>query len=118
MILLGDRPVFPGVTGRHLIFRLRRGRQENSCRVIDRSQENFDENKSGEDTYRLTHDEIFTGDRVIFERPDRVLASLKSYGELGYFYEVRQGNAENPPFVTRLHLVLLEIRQAVCRARV
>lgn len=35
LVLLGSLPVFPGVAGQHMIFRLRKGRAERPCRVVD-----------------------------------------------------------------------------------
>lgn len=114
VILLGDRPVFSGVSGRHMIFRLRKEQSTNACRVLDLSLacsngNDFSGDESGGNcSYSLTQTDLFRDRATIrFDRPDEPLAQLQTSRLLGDAYEVRQGIAENPPRLSRRHCEIL-----------
>ncbi|QDT46841.1 Eco57I restriction-modification methylase [Symmachiella dynata] len=107
VVLLGTRKIFDGVTGRHLIVRLRKARSCSSCRVIalenrscpfpDSSQE-LDEEI---DTYELQQDDLYTSGGLTLARPLEQAHLFDACRLLGEAYDTAQGMAENPPRVNR-----------------
>lgn len=105
IMMLGAAPLFQGVSGQHMIFRLcKQIEPETACRVHDLSSLSQDQIK-----HSLSHEvaepstipqsELWQGNQrqlQISASPPQTTGPL-----LGDFYEVRQGIAENPPFVTR-----------------
>lgn len=112
VILLGDRPVFDGVAGRHLIFSLRRNHSDVRCRVLDLSKTPSIENVAvddpeGDAAYSLAREELFCDRAIRFDRPEPDLLCAHPCTLLGEAYEVRQGIAENPPRLSRRHCEIL-----------
>ena len=139
VVMLGAAPLFRGVSGQHMIFRLCKHLASDSrCHVHDLSSLNLDQIKgrlSQEMTERYTipQADLWKGDQRLLQidqirttvsgslpaahgKEGQTLAGhtisnsnrLSSkedapfcQGLLGDFYDVRQGIAENPPFVTR-----------------
>jgi len=103
--MLGAAPLFQGVSGQHMIFRLcKQVEPDTPCRVHDLSSFSQDQIKirlSQEVTEPRTipQTELWGGNqRQLQISESRIQASGPLLGD---FYEVRQGIAENPPFVTR-----------------
>lgn len=127
VVLLGDAPVFPDVSGRHVIFRLRKERSSRGCRVIDLSRDDAPlrdclarltesrcgaaaaqiletpSNDSAARSYVLQRRELFSQGRISLRRPDPLLRALADCWPLSEQFEVRQGIAENPPVITSRH---------------
>ncbi|MEX2317467.1 MAG: N-6 DNA methylase, partial [Pirellulales bacterium] len=120
VVLLGDAPIFAGVAGKHLIFRLRATRTDALCRVIDvsnpgRGQVHFPGGRLSDgrftrrkmdlspfiEPYHVSRDELFQHGRLVLGRPPSWTSALAGLPTLGDFFEVRQGMAENPPSINR-----------------
>ncbi|MCA9077666.1 MAG: Eco57I restriction-modification methylase domain-containing protein [Planctomycetaceae bacterium] len=129
--LLGDSPLFQGVSGRHMILQVQKGRSERDCQILDLSccddvqamlshlseRGQLDDGWAGPSASLLTLPPQTTlGHQIIESRRrqeslfDRgrlqvVDSSATEQGNsgtrLGDVFDVRQGIAENPPFVTR-----------------
>jgi hypothetical protein len=114
VVLLGEAPIFEGVSGRHMILQLQKRVADSPCRVINLSHIN-DAPRLLAELSSLSH-----ADGVGHDTRDRWLSqrSLYEWGRftvsggrrrlqspkarpLGECFDVRQGIAENPPFVTR-----------------
>ncbi len=105
VMLLGAAPLFQGVSGQHMIFRLcKQVEPESRCRVHDLSSLSQDQIKSRlsqevAEPRTIPQSELWRGkQRQLQISESRAQASGPLLGD---FYEVRQGIAENPPFVTR-----------------
>eukprot|EP00913_Durusdinium_trenchii_P028511 g26739.t1 len=114
VVLLGDRPVFDGVSGRHLIFSLRNCLAPARCRIRDCSNgplptKNTPANNDEEEgrTRFVDQPDLYRDGAIHFDRPVRAGLSMKSTVELGTVFEVRQGIAENPPRLSRRHCEVL-----------
>ena len=128
-VILGKASVFHDVAGRHLIFRLRKGRRDDACQVIDLSRSEkrgqvqfsgtardqpavgarlrtnwtcplFSPNARDVERYEVARYELFQHEQIVLSRPDSMLTRLGCLRSLGEIYEVRQGMAENPPVIT------------------
>ncbi|HVW03107.1 MAG TPA: TaqI-like C-terminal specificity domain-containing protein, partial [Planctomycetaceae bacterium] len=112
-------PIFPGVAGRHLIVRLRKGRQQRRCRVIDLSHVGRSASEpsfwhrlaeQGPDALQDIRVRSHWADReTLFQHGRISLAppmetSLAGCVPLDSQFEVRQGIAENPPCITAAHV--------------
>lgn len=94
--LLDDVPVFPKIAGRHMIFRLSKGRRNAMPRVLIRRHGS---DPATLEEYSLSHDELFEHGRIVVARPDprqRIFAGRRALGD---FFATRQGMAENPPAI-------------------
>ena len=117
LVLLGPARLFRDVTGRHMIFRVRKGRDaETRCNVLDLSNEPrelieaaFSRGPSAAAT-TLTHvpairtvsqADLWSGGQLRVDVAEKNDPSLPHSPVLGEAFEVRQGMAENPPFVTK-----------------
>lgn len=112
VVMLGAAPLFRGVSGQHMIFQLRKGAEPQvACRVHDLSG-------SDQETIRMRFSQGLALSRVVPQTelwssdPYHFQIELQSGSEtsgplLGDFYDVRQGIAENPPFVTKKAAVAL-----------
>lgn len=122
IVLLGERPVFPDVVGRHLIFRLHKGQTDRDCTIIDASNSQMAldsilalleaDNRavcgstagrtarrtapSGVCMFSVPQKQLFQQRRLVLSRPDPLLDGLSGLATLGERYDVRQGMAENP----------------------
>lgn len=85
--------LFEGVTGRHMAFRIRKGRFETACVVRDADQ-----------CRTVPQPELFQGDRVVSTCVDSPLDAVPPARRLSDRFEVRQGIAENPPWIGSAHL--------------
>ena len=115
IVLLGEDPIFRGVSGRHMILQLRRGRQESQCQVLDLSEsanvlrlleETPDRDQAFGDVDRAVM--CWRPQSMLFDSGRLVVASecdqelcVSGKDRLSDRFAVRQGIAENPPFVTR-----------------
>jgi adenine-specific DNA-methyltransferase len=104
IVLFDDAPVFAGVQGRHLIFRLSKS-AENPAAAADSPVTVF-RGLPGSDgpatALTIPRHELFQQGRITITPADRLteLASETNGARLGNRYEVRQGMAENPATVT------------------
>jgi len=134
-VILEDTPLFRGVTGRHMIMLLRKGRFETPCRIarwIGRDPRDLHRSETWNSLLAstdTTSDCPPTSSSFTIEMRPRsalfqqgrlhlVVASAatdwwQGCRRLDEFYEVRQGIAENPPFVTREHVRLFPGRYVV-----
>ncbi len=112
IILLGKTPVFPNVSGRHLILSLVKGRREEDCKVWDLSSAGkrlanplslIPETARGTNPYSLRQSELFEHHQLrLTPANHRLQISGQSYCErLEERFEVRQGIVENPRRITR-----------------
>lgn len=116
--LLGNQPLFAGVSGRHLVFRTRKRpdeRVDNNCRVVVhpdvRQKGTVRQNGKARDiapvrpaevtVHWVPHAELFQGGRIIVAPPDRLQSVRHSCRPLSDSFETRQGMAENPPAISR-----------------
>ena len=112
LVLLGDAPLFEGVSGRHMILQVQKGRTAEDCQILDLTRCDDVEamlqrlTTRGDDCEALTNIQSFRAQDSLFDRGRlQVAAPLTDHGEqaftrLGDVFDVRQGIAENPPFVT------------------
>jgi len=87
--LLGDERVFDDVTGRHMVFRLRKAAGGGPCVLHD-----------GGEPYEREQSELFRHGRLIVTRADPAVEAMAARCALGDEFDVRQGIAENPPRIT------------------
>ncbi len=114
VMLLGNRPVFAGVQGRHLVFRVRCAPMETghfrtsvsdqltADRVTIRTLGTDPELNSAwcEAAIRTTsHAALFSQGRLLLHPAER--PGVAQSRMLGDFFDVRQGIAENPPRISR-----------------
>ncbi|GAB4134902.1 MAG: hypothetical protein Tsb009_00530 [Planctomycetaceae bacterium] len=99
--LLGNQSIFDGVSGRHMIFQLQRGLHPKTCQVVTHLPDT-----STKSSFLKQH-ELFVDGKFRFEQFENPVLRPTTSHTLGSCYEVRQGIAENPPFVTRRHLSVL-----------
>ena len=106
IILFGASKLFRDVSGRHMIFRARKGLDASAtCQIVDLSD--VAPAKLEEELTRpslvcsVTQPDLWRGGRLRIEAVD-ARGGLSERGPLlGEVFEVRQGIAENPPFVTK-----------------
>ncbi len=108
IVLLGNAPVFPGVTGRHMILQLRKGRRDQRCQLIDLSESSAPLELLRGDGPALVRHTAYRYQSSLYEQgrlllhPERAsLPRSRNRRTLGDEFSVRQGIAENPPQVTR-----------------
>ncbi len=115
LVLFGDSPLFKGITGRHMILQVQRGRSDEDCHILDLTHcsdclkklsrladvnaADQDETKRIVETHR-PQSSLFDRRRLLFMVP-RTMGDVETSIRLGDRFAVRQGIAENPPFVTR-----------------
>ena len=93
--LLDAAPVFSGVSGRHMIFRLKRSRATATSRTVVISP------LSAPEVWELPHTEVFQHGRLVLAPPDAAPSLFRNCRPLSDFYRTRQGMAENPPRINR-----------------
>lgn len=109
---LGNRNVFAGVSGRHMIFRIEKGRTDKPTTVkraaVDQSQNSDGTARSLLDgtaeltVYEKTAGQLFRQGRIDVEPPrDELLERISRGTPLGELGKVRQGIAENPSTINR-----------------
>jgi adenine-specific DNA-methyltransferase len=117
IVLLGGARLFRDVSGRHMIFRLRKGLDARAaCRVTDLSHAPRDEIEAAlaspdfrrgadasapRNTRDVSHEDLWQSGRLCLEGGLRRTKKESDGPALGELFEVRQGIAENPPFVTK-----------------
>ncbi len=117
LVFLGSARLFRGVSGRHMIFRVRNAHDpETRCRVLDlsnesrsqietalsRSESAIDVAPSAVSTVRtVSQSDLWSDGQLRVDSIDRRDESIHPGPRLGEMFEVRQGMAENPPFVTK-----------------
>lgn len=118
----GDVPLFEEVQGRHMVFWLKKERNNQQCRIRRVSEASVTADLSsllssidspdGLDVSEWSVDQasLFAGGRISFERKR---SFPKSTSRVGDQFEVRQGVAENPPTITRNHLARFPGRWSV-----
>ncbi len=115
LVLLGNAPLFPGVTGRHMILHVQKHKSDAACRVIDLTRcddglaalTRLDESSrqtnhppTGMIETHRTQASLFVHGRLLLSASPLATVS-EDVSRLGDSFAVRQGIAENPPFVTR-----------------
>ena len=108
MTLLGNRHVFDGVSGRHMILQLRRGREATDCQILDATH-----TAAETAPQRVRQADLYWNDRLVTAGKQPRLSQLPHKTPLEDRFQVRQGMAENPPTVSRRHLSQLETPAAV-----
>jgi len=122
IVLLEDAPVFAAVTGRHMIFRLRKQAgvvperlpDDRPCRIVlgesrranaragrAKPTERSNRRTVEPEEYVLTQRELFQNGRLIVAPADVRHTVFVGRKTLGQSYETRQGMAENPPAINR-----------------
>jgi len=94
IVLLGKQRLFRDVTGNHLMFFLQKSVSNKACQIIDQSH------RAESVRYSLSRDELFQHGQLILQKPDPVLKRINAQPELETEFDVRQGMAENPPWIT------------------
>lgn len=108
LVLLGSARLFPDVSGRHLIFQVRKGGDPQSrCRVRDLSnltrsqiETEFTANTTAGATTLVPQADLWASGQLRVPAKKREPSGSQGT-RLGDVFDVRQGIAENPPFVTR-----------------
>jgi len=112
--LLGNRKIFAGVSGRHLIFRLRKARHNKRCKIINRDAhgesetENAGESSRSVDHFTVSQKSLYAGGRIMLSPPTPIEIAGTSDHILSDYLETSQGLAENPPRVQQKHLDQLD----------
>ena len=109
LVLLGPARLFREVSGRHMVFRIRKGVDpQATCQVLDLSQlsaEQIEETfvRPIEPTLvvRTVRQHDLWAGSVLQTEPLEHRQANRDGRLLGETFDVRQGIAENPPFVTR-----------------
>jgi len=109
IVPLGAAPVFAGVSGRHMIFRLRKRcpgvdpavDPDTACRVVIEPQSADRAQAPSVRAYDLAQRELFQNGRLIVAPPDPRQALFAGRTPLTGCYQTRQGMAENPPAINR-----------------
>lgn len=107
--LLGTERLFAGVSGRHMIFRVRRRRTqlhtgESVCRIRGSSGSLSGAQparSSVDDGFVVPHSELFHEGRLVLTPPDRLSQWAANSPCLAAECDCRQGIAENPPRINR-----------------
>jgi len=108
MTMLGNQHVFSGVSGRHMILQLRRGRETSDCQILDLTRTSV-----GTTPLRVRQSDLYLNDRLLTTGKRPRLSQVPGKTPLEQRFQVRQGMAENPPTVSRHHLPQLETPAAV-----
>lgn len=108
IVLFDNAPIFSGISGRHMTFRLRKAgvadrtpiqpgehpeSSRSGCRVVTASRARM--------SYVVPHAELFRHGRLVIAPPDPAQSHLRDRPTLGEFFGTRQGIAENPPVINR-----------------
>ena len=106
VILFGASKLFRDVSGRHLIFRARKGLDASAaCQIVDLSDVESAELEAEWARLSLvravSQQDLWRGGRMRIEAVDPCGGLPDGGASLGEVFEVRQGIAENPPFVTK-----------------
>ena len=106
IILFGAAKLFRDVSGRHMIFRARKGRDAGAaCQIVDLSDvvpaRLEDELTRSSLARAVSQPDLWRGGRLRIEPVDSRRGLTDGGPSLGEVFEVRQGIAENPPFVTK-----------------
>lgn len=106
IIQFGALKLFRDVSGRHMIFRARKGLEpETACQIIDLSDVAPAKLKAEllqpSLVRRVAQEALWRGGRMQIETVDSHRGLPDGGPRLGEVFEVRQGIAENPPFVTK-----------------
>lgn len=96
LTLFDDVPIFPKIAGRHMIFRLSKGGNNETPRVLIRR---YGSDPAAFEEYSLSHDELFEHGRIVASQPDPRQRIFSGRRALGDFFVTRQGMAENPPTI-------------------
>ncbi|MCC7421857.1 MAG: Eco57I restriction-modification methylase domain-containing protein [Planctomycetaceae bacterium] len=96
--VLGNAAIFPGVTGRHMTFQIRKGTHATPCLIRDAGT-----------TRTASQGELFAEGRLVTTPISGLRAATSAHGRLGDRFEVRQGIAENPPRIATAHLAGNEV---------
>ena len=103
LFLLRNLPIFQGVTGQHVIFKMTRTQadQNTVIRMVPEGArdltESFREGSATVVKFEKSPAELFVGDRIdVFPSAKRLLEKLQAFPRLCEFGDVRQGIAENP----------------------
>lgn len=91
--LLGNTAIFPGVSGRHMTFLVRKGMYATPCLIHEDGT-----------TRSAAPSELFARGRLITTPANGHSAACETHATLGDRFDVRQGIAENPPRIARTHL--------------
>ena len=108
VLLFGGTKLFRDVTGRHMVFRARKALDPNvACRVVDLSRTPVEQLADELSRFGLTtssrlisQGELWRGGMLRVESIRHDLELPSDGPALGEVFDVRQGIAENPPFVT------------------
>ena len=108
LLLLHDQPVFPGVSGRHVIFRLTKTQKTGDVTIKSvpstriKSVESLLSDTTSLLSFTKSSDALFRDNQLDF-RPDATefLDRLRTFARLSDLGQIRQGIAENPAFVNR-----------------
>jgi len=106
VILFGVSKLFRDVSGRHMIFRARKGLDaDTACQIVDLSDvapaELEGELTRSSLARSVSQQDLWRGGRLRIEAIDSRDGLPDGGPSLGEVFEVRQGIAENPPFVTK-----------------
>ena len=108
IFLLGDYPIFPGVAGQHVLFRMTKSRRDDptTIKTIPRGNRSLTGlNLSDEPNVQMfvkTRQQLFRDGRLdVMPSADDLFQKLKSHPRLIEFGLIRQGIAENPPAINR-----------------
>jgi len=117
LVFLGSAKLFRNVSGRHMIFRVRNARDpQTECTVVDLSNESRQQIeatfsraesaigiavKTASAAQTVSQADLWSGGQLRVSFASRRDALVPVGPCLGELFEVRQGIAENPPFVTR-----------------
>lgn len=117
--LLGDVKLFAGVSGRHMVFRVRKhsasdGRialadHRPACRVVVRSKmpgtrrsvHVANDAHASSHELLIPHADLFDGERLVLSPRDRLTVAAHRCIPLHATHNTRQGIAENPPRINR-----------------
>jgi hypothetical protein len=91
--LLGNAAIFPGVSGRHMTFQVRKGAYATPCLIHEDGT-----------TRSASASELFARGRLVTTPASELSKTREAHGTLGDRFDVRQGIAENPPRIARTHL--------------
>ena len=113
--LLGTQPIFAGVSGRHLIFRVRKKSAGSSA--VSASAPRLDSSgafsprddaatactiiSQGALPYAVRHADLYQGGRLVLSLPSGLDLAPGPVRPLCHLFETRQGIAENPPAINR-----------------
>ncbi|HEY4260456.1 MAG TPA: Eco57I restriction-modification methylase domain-containing protein [Schlesneria sp.] len=109
VVHFGSVPLFPQVSGRHLIFRVRKEPAAiTTCRVFDLSNQSrgqievaMQRDLWANESVRIVPQDALWSNGQLRTSPESPRQHQYSASVLADQFDVRQGMAENPPFVTR-----------------